>query len=87
MFVELPPGDSLQLLVDARGNLNGHAPMIWQDDLRETLLDVKFKESVYHAGVFQLETRHSHLRARGQFAVHRYMRRSDVAEETIVEKA
>ena len=33
------------------------APMIWQDHLRKTLLDMKFKESVLHAGVFQHETR------------------------------
>ena len=31
--------------------------MIWQDHLRETLLDMKFKESVTHQGVFQHETR------------------------------
>ena len=33
------------------------APMIWQDHLRKTLLDMKFKESVAHPGVFQHETR------------------------------
>ena len=32
--------------------------MIWQDHLRETLLDMKFKESVTHPGVFQHETRY-----------------------------
>ena len=32
-------------------------PMIWQDRLRETLLDLKFKESMTHAGVSQHETR------------------------------
>ena len=32
------------------------APMIWQDHLRKTLLDMKFKESVSHPGVFQHET-------------------------------
>ena len=31
--------------------------MIWQDHLRETLLDIKFKESVTHPGVLQHETR------------------------------
>ena len=31
--------------------------MIWQDHLRETLLEMKFKESVTHPGVFQHETR------------------------------
>ena len=33
------------------------APMIWQDHLRKTLLDMKFNESVTHPGVFQHETR------------------------------
>ena len=33
------------------------APRIWQDHLRETLLDIKFKESVTHPGVFQHGTR------------------------------
>ena len=33
------------------------APMIWQDHLRKTLLDMKFRESVTHPGVFQHETR------------------------------
>ena len=32
------------------------APMIWQDHLRETQLDMKFRESVLHPGVFQHET-------------------------------
>ena len=31
--------------------------MIWQDHLHETLLEMKFKESVTHAGVLQHETR------------------------------
>ena len=31
--------------------------MIWQDHLRETPLDMQFKESVTHPGVFQHETR------------------------------
>ena len=31
--------------------------MIWQDHLWKTLLDMKFKESVTHPGVFQHETR------------------------------
>ena len=31
--------------------------MIWQDHLRKTLLDMKYKEPVTHAGVFQHETR------------------------------
>ena len=31
--------------------------MIWQDHLRQTLLEMKFKESVSHIGVFQHETR------------------------------
>ena len=33
------------------------APVIWQDHLRKTLLDTKFKESVTHLGVFEHETR------------------------------
>ena len=33
------------------------APMIWQDRLRKTLLDMKFKESVTHPGAFQPDTR------------------------------
>ena len=32
------------------------APMIWQDHLRETLLDMNFKESVTHPRVFQHDT-------------------------------
>ena len=31
--------------------------MIWQDYLQKTLLEMKFKESVTHPGVFQHETR------------------------------
>ena len=31
--------------------------MTWQDHLRDTLLDMKFNESVTHPGVFQHETR------------------------------
>ena len=46
------------------------APMIWQDHLRKTLLDMKFKESVTHPGVLQHETRDIFLYARGRFAVH-----------------
>ena len=34
-----------------------NTPMIWQDHLRKTPLDTKFKESVTHPGVFQHETR------------------------------
>ena len=30
--------------------------MVWQDHLRETLRDMKFKEFVSHPGVFQHET-------------------------------
>ena len=33
------------------------AQVIWQDHLRETLLDMKFKESVAHPWMFQHETR------------------------------
>ena len=36
-------------------------PMIWQEHLRETLLDMNFKESVSHPGVFQHEARDSLL--------------------------
>ena len=35
---------------------------IWQDHLRKTLLDMTFKESVTHPGVFQHETRDILLR-------------------------
>ena len=38
------------------------APMIWQERLRKTLLDTKFKKSVTHPGVFQHETRDIPLR-------------------------
>ena len=51
--------------------------MIWQDHLWKTLLDMKFKESVTHPGVFQHEARNILL------CVHV----DDLlAEETIVEQ-
>ena len=63
LYVELPPEDPLA----ASGQYVGKperamygtrdAPMIWQDHLRKTLTDMKFKESVIHPGVFQHETR------------------------------
>ena len=47
LYVELPP----------EGAMNGtrDAPMIWQDHLRETLLDLNFKESVTHPGCFNMK--------------------------------
>ena len=63
LYVELPPEDLLSASGRYVGNLERamygtrDAPMIWQDYLRETLLDVKFKEYVTHPGVFQHETR------------------------------
>ena len=63
LYVELPPEDPLA----ASGRYDGKleramygtrdSPMICQDHLRKTLLDMKFKESVTHPGVFQHETR------------------------------
>ena len=63
LYVELPPEDPLAASGRYVGNLERamygtrDAPMIWQDHLRETRLDMKFKESVTHPGVFQHETR------------------------------
>ena len=55
--------------------------MIWQDHLRKTLLDIKFKESVTHPGVFQHETRDI------LFCVHvDDLLCTDVVEETVVER-
>ena len=72
LYVELAPEDPLSASGRYVGKLervmNGtrDAPMVWQDHLRKTLLDMKFKESVAHPGVFQHEdTRHSSLRTRG----------------------
>ena len=62
LYVELPPEDPLSASGRNVGKLERamygtrDAPMIWQDHLRETLLDMKFKESVTHSGVFQHET-------------------------------
>ena len=63
LYVELPPEDPLSASGRYVGKLERamygtrDAPMIWQDHLRKTLLDMKFKESVAHPGVFQHETR------------------------------
>ena len=62
LYVELPPGDALaasgRYVCKLERAMYGtrDAPMIWQDHLRRTLLDMKFKESVSHPGVFQHET-------------------------------
>ena len=59
MYVELPPEDPLAAFGQYVGKLERamydtrDAPMVWQDHLRKTLLDRKFKESVTHPGVFQ----------------------------------
>ena len=51
LYVELPPEDPLAASVRYVGKLERSmygtrdAPMMWQDDLRKTLLDMKFKES------------------------------------------
>ena len=42
--------------VSLKGSRMEHA-MMWQDHLRKALLDMKFKESITHPGVFQHETR------------------------------
>ena len=63
VYVELPPENSLSESGRYVGKLQRamcgtrDAPMIWQDHLRETLHEMKFKESVAHHGVFQHETR------------------------------
>ena len=64
LYIELPPEDPLS----ASGKLELYgtrdAPMIWQDHLRKTLLDMKLKESVTHPGcVSTCDSRHSSLRA------------------------
>ena len=63
LYVELPPEDPLSASGRYVGKLERamygtrDAPMIWQDHLRKAQLDMKFKESVAHLGVFQHETR------------------------------
>ena len=63
MHVELHPDDPLAASGRYVGKLERalygtrDAPMIWQDHLQKTPLDMKFKESVTHPGVFQHETR------------------------------
>ena len=60
LYVELPPEDPLAVSGRYVGKLERakygtrDAPMIWQDHLRKTLLDVKFKESVTHPGCFNM---------------------------------
>ena len=57
LYLELPPEDPLAASGRYVGNLERamygtrDAPMIWQDHLRKTLIEMKFKE-----GVFQHET-------------------------------
>ena len=63
LYVELPPEDPLAASGRYVGKLERalcgtrDAPMIWQDHLPKTLLDMKVTESVTHPGVFQHETR------------------------------
>ena len=63
LYVELPLEDPLSTSGRYVGKLERvmyltrDGPMIWQDHLRKTLPDMKFKESVTHPGVFQHETR------------------------------
>ena len=80
LYVELPPGRYVGKLERAMCGTRD-APMIWQDHLRETLLDMKFKECISHPGVFQHEPRDSLLcvNVDDLFAVLRCTRRSDVA--------
>ena len=63
LYIELPNEDPMSA---SRRYVGKHeramygtrdAPMIWQDHLRETLLEMKFKESDTHPGLFQHETR------------------------------
>ena len=60
LHAELPPEDPLAASVRYVGKLERatygthDAPMIWQDHLRKTLLDMKFKESVTHSGGFNM---------------------------------
>ena len=61
LCVELPPEDPLSASRRYVGKLERamygtrDAPMIWQDHLRETLVDMKFKDSVTHPGVFNMK--------------------------------
>ena len=63
VHVELPPDDPLsasgRYVSKLERAMKGtrDAPMVWQDHLGKTLLEMKFKESVTHPGVFQHETR------------------------------
>ena len=82
LYVELPPEDPLSASGRHVGKLERAmygtrgAPIIWQDHLRETLLDMKFKESVTH---MKLET---------FFSAYTWMicSATDVAEEKLVKK-
>ena len=91
--MRLPPEDPLSASGQYVGTLERamygtrDAPMIWQDHLRETLLDMKFKESVTHPGVFQHETRDILLCVHvDDLLCTSFERRSDVAEETFLLK-
>ena len=63
LYVEMSPEDPTAASGRYVGKLERakcgtrDASMIWQDHLRKTQLDMKFKESVTHPGVFQHETR------------------------------
>ena len=63
LYVDLPPEDPLAASGRYVGKLGRamygtrDAPMIWQDQLRKTFIDMKFKESVTYPGVFQHEAR------------------------------
>ena len=67
LHVELPLEDPLEASGRYVGKLERamygtlDAPMICQDHLRKTLLDLKFRESVTHPGLFQHETRDTFL--------------------------
>ena len=63
LYIVLPPEDPLSASERYVGKLERvmygtrDAPMIWQDQLRKTPLDLKFKESVTHPRLCQHETR------------------------------
>ena len=58
LYIVLPPEDPLAASGRYVGELERamygicDAPMIWQDHLRKTLTDMKFRESVTHPGVY-----------------------------------
>ena len=90
--VELPPDDPLSASGRYVGKLERamygtrDTPMIWQDHLRETRLDMKFEESVTHPGVFQHETRDVLLRVLVDDLLCTGVRDDLVWLKTIVEK-